>query len=124
MIRSLILAGAAALALSACTADKQTSAEAITSGLGTKFLLAADQVCKKDAALQPMVAADLATISVMMSMFPQVAPAGVVVQTGTVIDQALLHPYLVKLCAALALPPGILPLDAAPAPAAVTPAHS
>ena len=95
----------AVLALGACT-----STGALTPDAQAK--LAA--ICAKDAAMQPLVAADVATLATMGVVIPapqaQMAAGGAA--TAVAVDNAIVHPAVVQACAKLAAPAAPTPVAA------------
>ena len=90
----------AVLALGACT-----STGALTPDAQAK--LAA--ICAKDAAMQPLVASDIAALAAMGVVIPapqaQMAAGGAA--TAVAIDNSLVHPTVVAACAKLAAPAAV-----------------
>ena len=88
--------------LALCALGACTSTGALTPDAQAK--LAA--VCAKDAALQPLVASDVATLAAMGVVIP--APQAQMVAGGAVtvvtIDNAVVHPAVVAACAQLTAP--------------------
>jgi len=100
-MKTLALVGL--MALGACT-----NTGALTPDAQAKLAT----ICAKDAALQPLVAQDVATLAAMGVVIP--APQAQMAVGGTVtvltIDNAIVHPAVVAACAKLTAP--------APAPVA------
>jgi hypothetical protein len=57
----------------------------------------ATAVCAKDAALQPLAVADVPAISALAAAYGAEVPAAI--GTTTVLDQAVVHPFVQQLCA-------------------------
>jgi len=103
MNKSLVLG---ILALSACTNTGDLTPAA-------KTQLAA--ICAKDAAMQPLVASDVAALAAMGVVIPapqaQMAAGGAA--TAVAIDNSLVHPTVVAACAKLTAPaPAAAPVAA------------
>lgn len=85
----------AMLALAGCAADGSLTPAA-------QAQVAA--VCAKDAAGQPMVAADVAALATLGVLVPQGAGVAAGVNTAVVLDQAVVHPAVQAACAKVLAP--------------------
>lgn len=85
--------------LAGCTSTGQPSAQ-------TQAAIA--KLCAQDAALQPVAVADLQTVQLMSSLAGVAVPPAAVVSNdvgqAVSLDQSLVHPLVVQMCAKLAPP--------------------